>query len=317
MLKTKNHRIFSIFLRKVSEIIVVEPLKFTNMENNDLMIYDEDDLRSKIHMLRGGLVMLDRDLAALYEVETKYLKRQVKRNIERFPDDFMFQLTNEEVSILRCQFGTSRWGGDRYLPFAFTKNGVAMLSGVLNSGKAVDVNIRIMRAFTAISRMVSINTNISQRISNIEYHQIETDKRIDEVFKRLDIETPHEGLFYNGQIFDAYNFISDLIRKAKEEIILIDNYIDDSVLKILNKRGNDVTATIYTSKISDNLKLDLTKHNSQYPPIKIEILNKFHDRFLIIDDDLYHIGASFKDLGKSVFAFSKLKIDKELILSRL
>jgi len=287
------------------------------MKNDDLMIYDEDDLRSKIYTIRGVLVMLDSDLAMLYEVETKYLKRQVKRNTERFPDDFMFQLTKEEMSILRCQIGTSRWGGDRYLPFAFTKNGVAMLSGVLNSGKAVDVNILIMRAFTAMGRMASIDSNISQRISHIEYRQIETDKRIDDIFKRLDMDIPKEGVFYDGQIFDSYNFISNLIRKARHEIILIDNYIDDSVLKILNKRAINVSATIYTSHISENLKLDVDKHNSQYPAINIEVLKKFHDRFLIIDDDLYHIGASIKDLGKSVFAFSKMGIDKGVITALL
>ena len=137
------------------------------MENNDLTIYNDDDLKSKIYTIHGVLIMLDRDLAMLYDVETKYLKRQVKRNIERFPDDFMFQLTKEEMSILRCQFGTSRWGGERYLPFAFTKNGVAMLSGVLNSQKAVDVNIRIMRAFTTMSHIASINYSFSQRLSNM------------------------------------------------------------------------------------------------------------------------------------------------------
>ena len=189
-----------------------------------------------------------------------------------------------------------------------------MLSGVLNSGKAVEVNIRIMRAFTAMSRIMSISSNFSQRLSNIEYHQIETDKKIDDIFKRLDPDMPLEGIFYNGQIFDAYNFISDLIRKAKKEIILIDNYIDDSVLKILDKREENVSATIYTAHISEKLKLDLEKHNSQYPPINIEILKKFHDRFLIVDDDVYHIGASFKDLGKSVFAFSKMGLEKEKIL---
>jgi len=292
-------------------------INFIDMKNDDLMIYDEDDLRSKIYTIRGVLVMLDSDLAMLYEVETKYLKRQVKRNTERFPDDFMFQLTKEEMSILRCQIGTSRWGGDRYLPFAFTKNGVAMLSGVLNSGKAVDVNILIMRAFTAMGRMASIDSNISQRISHIEYRQIETDKRIDDIFKRLDMDIPKEGVFYDGQIFDSYNFISNLIRKARHEIILIDNYIDDSVLKILNKRAINVSATIYTSHISENLKLDVDKHNSQYPAINIEVLKKFHDRFLIIDDDLYHIGASIKDLGKSVFAFSKMGIDKGVITALL
>ena len=181
-----------------------------------------NNIESMIYVVRETQVMLDRDLAMLYEVETKYLKRQVKRNIERFPDDFMFQLTKEEMSILRCQIGTSRWGGDRYSPFAFTKNGVAMLSGVLNSSKAVDVNIKIMRAFTTMSRIVSINSDIYQRISNIEYHQIETDKRIDDVFKKLDTNKPKEGIFFDGQIFDSFVFIIDLSKKAKTEIILID-----------------------------------------------------------------------------------------------
>ena len=287
------------------------------MENNDLTIYNDDDLKSKIYTIHGVLIMLDRDLAMLYDVETKYLKRQVKRNIERFPDDFMFQLTKEEMSILRCQFGTSRWGGERYLPFAFTKNGVAMLSGVLNSQKAVDVNIRIMRAFTTMSHIASINYSFSQRLSNIEIRQIETDKKIDDIFKRLDPDIPNEGIFFNGQIFDAYTLISDLIRKAKKEIILIDNYIDDSVLKILDKRDKNVSATIYTAHFSEKLQLDLAKHNSQYLPINIKILKKFHDRFLIIDDDVYHIGASIKDLGKSVFAFSKMGLEKGIILSIL
>lgn len=156
---------------------------------------------------------------------------------------------------------------------------------------------------------------VNQRIERLEQRVTKTEEKID-FFVKTSLP-PVEGIFYDGQIFDAYNFISDLIRKAKKEIILIDNYIDDSVLKILNKRGNGVTAKIYTSRISDNLKLDLAKHNSQYPPINIEVLNKFHDRFLIIDDDLYHIGASFKDLGKSVFAFSKLGIGKEIILNIL
>ena len=287
------------------------------MENNDLTIYNDDDLKSKIYTIHGVLIMLDRDLAMLYDVETKYLKRQVKRNIERFPDDFMFQLTKEEMSILRCQFGTSRWGGERYLPFAFTKNGVAMLSGVLNSQKAVDVNIRIMRAFTTMSHIASINYSFSQRLSNIEIRQIETDKKIDDIFKRLDPDIPNEGIFFNGQIFDAYTLISDLIRKAKKEIILIDNYIDDSVLKILDKRDKNVSATIYTAHFSEKLQLDLAKHNSQYIPINIKTFKKFHDRFLIIDDDVYHIGASIKDLGKSVFAFSKMGLEKGIILSIL
>lgn len=156
---------------------------------------------------------------------------------------------------------------------------------------------------------------INQRFERLEQRVSKTEEKID-FFVKTSLP-PVEGIFYDGQIFDAYNFISDLIRMAKKEIILIDNYIDDSVLKILNKRSNGVLATIYTAHMSENLKLDLSKHNSQYQPINIEVLKKFHDRFLIIDDDLYHIGASFKDLGKSVFAFSKMGIDKKIILSIL
>lgn len=284
-------------------------------KKNDIMVMN--NIESMIYVVRDSQIMLDRDLAMLYEVETKYLKRQVKRNIERFPEDFMFQLTKEEMSILRCQFGTSRWGGERYLPFAFTKNGVAMLSGVLNSGKAVDVNIKIMRAFTTMSRIVSINSNIYHRISSIEYHQIETDKRIDDVFKRLDTNKPKEGIFFNGQIFDSFVFIIDLIKKAKREIILIDNYVDETVLIMLDNRNKNVVASVYTARITEKLKLALAKHNSQYQPINIDVVKRFHDRFLIIDDDVYHIGASLKDLGKSVFAFSKMEIEKEILLSLL
>ena len=159
---------------------------------------------------------------------------------------------------------------------------------------------------------------VNNRIDRLEVKVYKLEEKTNEIVTEIKGHLPpHEGIFYNGQIFDAYSFISDLIRKAKKEIILIDNYIDDSVLKILNKRGDAVDATIYTSRIFDNLKLDIEKHNSQYPPIKITSLNKFHDRFLIIDDDVYHIGASFKDLGKSVFAFSKMGFEKAKILSIL
>ena len=156
---------------------------------------------------------------------------------------------------------------------------------------------------------------VNQRLERLEQRVANTEEKIDFFVKSA--LPPVEGVFFNGQIFDAYSLISDLIRKAKKEIILIDNYIDDSVLKMLDKREEDVSVTIYTSHISEKLQLDLTKHNSQYLPISIKIFKKFHDRFLIIDDDVYHIGASIKDLGKSVFAFSKLGLEKEIILSIL
>ncbi len=260
--------------------------------------------------------MLDRDLSMLYRVETGQLNRQVKRNIERFPSDFMFQLSKEEVEILKCQIGISSWGGNRYLPYAFTENGIAMLSSVLRSPTAIEANIRIMRAFTSMRHFFASNAQIFQRLSNIEYHQIETDKRIDEVFKKIDAQTPpQQGIFFDGQVFDAYCFVSNLIKKAKQSIVLIDNYVDDSVLSVLDKRKNSVTAIIYTQKISPQLQLDINKHNSQYPIIEVFQFNKAHDRFLLIDEKVYHIGASIKDLGKKWFAFTLMRdiTAKELI----
>lgn len=273
------------------------------------------DIQPMIRVIRGQQVIIDRDLALLYGVETKRLNEQVKRNIERFPDDFMFQLNKEEVEILKSQNATSSWGGDRRLPYAFTEQGIAMLSSVLKSQTAVDVNIRIMRAFVSMRRLIATNAQLFQRLETIEYHQLEmkqhqevTDKRIDEVFRRLDANiSPIQGIFYDGQIFDAYRFVSDLIRKAEHSIVLIDNYVDDTVLTLLDKRGNGVTVTIYTQRISNQFQLDVDRHNAQYSPIEIKQFNKAHDRFLLIDDEVYHIGASIKDLGKKWFGFTLMR----------
>ena len=273
------------------------------------------DIKPMIRVVRGQQVMIDRDLALLYGVETKRLNEQVKRNIERFPDDFMFQLSKEDVEILKSQNATSSWGGDRRLPYAFTEQGIAMLSSVLKSQTAVDVNIRIMRAFVSMRRFIATNAQLFQRLETIEYHQLEmkqrqevTDKRIDEVFKRLDANIPpSQGIFYDGQVFDAYRFVSDLIRKAKHSIVLIDNYVDDTVLALLDKRQNGVMATIYTQRISSRFQLDVDRHNVQYPPIEIMQFNKAHDRFLLIDDEVYHIGSSIKDLGKKWFGFTLMR----------
>ena len=273
------------------------------------------DIKPMIRVVRGQQVMIDRDLALLYGVETKRLNEQVKRNIERFPDDFMFQLSKEDVEILKSQNATSSWGGDRRLPYAFTEQGIAMLSSVLKSQTAVDVNIRIMRAFVSMRRFIATNAQLFQRLETIEYHQLEmkqhqesTDKRIEEVFKRLDANIPpSQGIFYDGQVFDAYRFVSDLIRKAKHSIVLIDNYVDDTVLALLDKRQNGVMATIYTQRISSRFQLDVDRHNVQYPPIEIMQFNKAHDRFLLIDDEVYHIGSSIKDLGKKWFGFTLMR----------
>lgn len=273
------------------------------------------NIQPMIRVIRDRQVMLDRDLSVLYGVETRRLNEQVKRNIERFPDDFMFQLTKEELDYLMSQNATSSWGGTRKLPYAFTEQGIAMLSSVLKSKTAVEVNIRIMRAFVSMRRFITTNAQLFQRLETIEYHQLEmkqhqevTDKRIDEVFRRLDANTPPmQGIFYDGQVFDAYRFVSDLIRKAEHAVVLIDNYADDTVLTLLDKRKEGVSATIYTQRIGNQFQQDVDRHNAQYPLIRVKRFCKAHDRFLLIDDEVYHIGASIKDLGKKWFGFTLMR----------
>ena len=291
----------------------------TKCDNHELA----GNIEPLIKVIRGQQVMLDKDLATLYGIETKVLNQTVKRNIERFPDDFRFELSREEC--LRSQFVTSNGrGGNRYSTYAFTEQGVAMLSSVLRSKTAIEVNIQIMRAFVSMRHFMVNNASVFSRLETIEYHQLEilqhqqdtdkhleeSDKRIDEVFRRLDEGNakPKQGVFYNGQIYDAYTFVSDLIKSAKKCIILIDNYVDDTVLTLLDKRENGVSAVIYTQQISRQLQLDIDRHNAQYAPIDVETFRLSHDRFLCIDDDVYHIGASIKDLGKKWFGFSKMEI---------
>ena len=275
-----------------------------------------DNIESLIKVIRGQQVMLDKDLATLYGVETRVLNQTVKRNIERFPDDFRFELSREEC--LRSQIVISNGrGGNRYSTYAFTEQRVAMLSSVLRSQTAIEVNIQIMRAFVSMRHFMVNNASVFSRLETMEYHQLEmqqhlqeSDKRIDEVFRRLDEGNakPKQGVFYNGQIYDAYTFVCDLIKSAKKRIILIDNYVDETVLTLLDKRENGVSATIYTQQISRQFQLDIDRHNAQYAPIDVETFRLSHDRFLCIDDDVYHIGASIKDLGKKWFGFSKMEI---------
>ena len=283
----------------------------------------ESKVESLIRVIRGQQVMLDRDLAELYGVETRRLNEQVKRNIERFPEDFMFQLTSNEFDNLKSQIAISSWGGVRKLPYAFTEQGVAMLSGVLKSSTAVEANIRIMRAFVSMRHFMVNNAAIFQRLETIEFNQLESNKvqakilahqevqdhRIDEIFRRLDegMYKPKQGIFFDNQIYDAYSFVSELVKSAKQRIILIDNYVDETVLTLLDKREDTVSAIIYTQQISRQLRLDVDRHNSQYPPIEISVFRRSHDRFLCIDDTVYHVGASIKDLGKKWFAFSKME----------
>ena len=292
-------------------------------ENNELTTNRDplvvvDNIETLIKVIRGQQVMLDKDLATLYGVEAKVLNQAVKRNVERFPDDFRFQLTKEEC--LRSQIVTlnEKQGQHlKYMPYAFTEQGVAMLSSALRSQTAIDVNIQIMRAFVSMRHFMVNNASVFSRLETIEYHQFEmqqhqqeTDKRIDEVFRRLDEGNakPKQGVFYNGQVYDAYTFVSDLIKSAKKRIILIDNYVDETVLTLLDKRENCVSAVIYTQQISRHFQLDIDRHNAQYAPIDVETFRLSHDRFLCIDDDVYHIGASIKDLGKKWFGFSKMEI---------
>ena len=277
-----------------------------------------DNIEPLIKVIRGQQVMIDRDLATLYGVETKRLNEQVKRNMERFPERFRFQLTKEEMNelVTNCdRFNSLKHSTVR--SYAFTEQGVAMLSTVLRSETAIRVSIRIMDAFVAMRRFMVTNAEVFQRLSTMEYHQLEmqqhlqeSDKRIEEVFRRLDEGNakPKQGVFYNGQIYDAYTFVSDLIKSAKRRIILIDNYVDETVLTLLDKRGEGVSAVIYTQQISRQFQLDIDRHNAQYAPIDVETFRLSHDRFLCIDDDVYHIGASIKDLGKKWFGFSKMEI---------
>ena len=282
------------------------------MENKPTI--SQMEIKNLIYTIRGKQVMLDSDLASLYQVETKNLNKAVKRNIERFPASFCFQLTEKEVENLRFQFGTSslNYGGRRYLPYAFTEQGVAMASAILRSDIAVRMSVQIMEAFVEMRRMLISNASLFHRLDNIELRQLEADQKFEEIFKALESDKLHseKGIFYNGQVFDAYAFVSDIIRSAGSSIILLDNYVDDTVLTLLGKRNDNVTATILTKSISNQLRLDLQRYNSQYPAIDIEIFSDAHDRFLIIDNtELYHIGASLKDLGKKWFAFSRMDIE--------
>jgi hypothetical protein len=293
------------------------------MESKEVKIY-RNELENRIFTIRGKQVMIDRDLAELFQVETKQLNRATKRNLDRFPERFMYQLTELEVQNLRCQFGTSSLknihGETRYLPFVFTEHGVSMLPSVLNSKTAINISIQIIDTFVEMRRIISENSLIDQRLNKLERKQIDSEIKFEEIFKALENKNlkPDKGIFFDGEIFDAYTFVSEIIRKAEKSIILIDNYIDDTVLTLFSKRQKGVNITIYTKEISKQLQLDIDKFNAQYPTIEAKILKDSHDCFLIIDEtELHHIGASLKDLGKKWFAFSKMNSESLVVLSKL
>lgn len=280
-----------------------------------------EHIQGCIRVIRGEQVILDRDLAQLYQVETSQLNRQVKRNIQRFPGDFMFQLTKEEADSLKCQNGTSSWGGDRRaLPHAFTEQGVSMLAGLLRSEVAINANIAIMRAFVAMRRFLSANAGMFQRIERLEHRQMLTDQKMEQVLKRMDELAPAitpEQIFATGCVWDAWSYVSQLVRSAKQRIILIDNFVDERVLLLLTKRADGVSATIH-SRYTQQFLLDLEKHNGQYEPIGfVQTPHKSHDRFLIIDDEVYLMGASIKDMGTSLCAITRLEMKPDTIMSLL
>ena len=287
----------------------------------DSLIEIQNDIESRILTLRGKQVMLDRDLAELYGIKVKRLNEQVKRNIDRFPGNYRFQLNDKEFMelVANCdQFKSLKHSSVN--PHAFTEAGVAMLSAVLHTPVAIQVSVQIINAFVAMRKLIYTNIGFIQRIENIEQKQIETDKKIDKIFDALESKdlAAKCGIFFEGQIFDAYVLASDIIKSAKQSIILIDNYIDESVLTLLSKKSSHIKVTLLTREISNQLKLDIIKFNGQYPLLEAKIFNLSHDRFLIIDErEVYHLGASLKDLGKKWFAFSRMGDCGQWLLERI
>ena len=275
------------------------------------MIKFEESIRNRIYSIRGFQVMLDRDLAELYGVETKRLNEAVKRNKERFPDNFCFQLENDEYDSLRSQFATlkkKRGQHRKYMPLAFTEHGVVMLSAVLKSERAIEINIKVVNAFIEMRKFIQSNAQVFQRLDRVELKQIETDQKFEKVFDALESKDriPEQGIFFEGQVFDAYKFVSDLFRSAGKSIVIIDNYVDDTVLIHLTKVNKDVKVKILTKSISEQFKLDLKKFEEQYFSIEVKVIRNTHDRFIIIDgESVHHFGASLKDFGKKLFGFSK------------
>ncbi len=287
----------------------------------EISLYDTEKLKDKIFTIRGQQVMLDVDLAEIYGYETKYFNRQIKNNIERFDEDFRFQLTDEEVANLRCKNFTSSWGGSRYKPYAFTEQGIYMLMTVLKGELAISQSKMLIRMFKEMKHFIQNNAHIFVEIDNIknhllqsDIHQKETDKKVSEIFTLLDKYNvcDKQGIFFQGQIFDAYAKFESFIAQATQEIILIDNYVDLSILERFAKKQSNVSVTIFTAPKNKLTAQDIQKFNAQYPTLTVNHTTKMHDRFLIIDkQNLYHIGASLKDLGKKCFAFEVL--DSSLI----
>ena len=297
------------------------------MEENKILIKNEisnEEIKYLIYTIRGKQVMLDSDVAMLYHYETKKINQAVKRNIERFPERFCFQLTEEELEIMWSQIVTTsklednKYRSKKYLPYVFIEQGIAMLSGILKSEVAVQVSIKIMDAFVEMRKFMNINKSLFEKVVSIENKMdkkfIEQDKKFDIIFDQLQLEENiKQRIFFQGQIYDAYSLIVDIIKKASKKILIIDNYVDDSILKMLTKKKNNVEVVILTSNKSNIQNIDIQKFNKEYPLLKVAKTNKFHDRFIVIDNkEMYHLGASIKDSGKKCFGINKIE-DIEII----
>ena len=285
---------------------------------------EEIKIENMIYEIRGKQVMLDSDVAMLYHYETKKINQAVKRNIDRFPERFCFKLTEEELETMWSQIVTTsrlednKYRSKKYLPYAFTEQGIAMLSGLLKNEIAVQVSIKIMDAFVEMRKYINLNKHLFEKVVTIENKMdkkfIEYDRKFDAVFNQLQHEENiKQRIFFDGQIYDAYSLVIDIFKKANKKILIIDNYIDDSVLKMLTKKNKNVEVVILTSDKSNIQKLDIQKFNKEYPILKVAKTNKFHDRFIVIDNkEMYHLGASIKDLGKKCFGINKIE-DMEII----
>ncbi len=290
--------------------------------SNCLVEINSSEIKNLIYTIRGEQVMLDSDLAILYGVSTKRLNEQVKRNNDRFPEKFMFRLTDDEYSNLKSQFATSsshnNYGGRRYNPYVFNQQGIAMLSAVLKSAVAVKVSIKIMDAFVEMRKFLVHNGEIFSRLDRVELQQLKYQKMTDEKFQKVfdyiaENKEVKQKIFFDGQIYDAFSLLVSIVKKANKSIILIDNYVDTITLDILSKRRERVKIDIYTSKKSKLTNTEIEKFNKQYAYLTRSYIDTFHDRFIIIDESTcYHIGASIKDAGNKSFAISKIE-DKQMI----
>ena len=294
--------------KQTGENMVQGNKQLPNMESSEVTI------KNLIYVVRGQQVMMDSDLAMLYQVETKVFNQAVKRNLERFPEKFRFQLTKEEYDSLRSQFVTSNGkGGRRYMPYVFTEQGIAMLSAVLRSDIAIQISIKIMDAFVEMRRFLTSNALMFEKINEMEVKQLafqkSTEEKFDKIFHYIsEHEESLQKIFFDGQIYDAFSLLVDLVSKAKKKLVLIDNYVDVGTLNILAKKKSDVEVIVYTVRKTRLSEADVNNFNQQYPTLEVKYTGVFHDRFLIIDDTCaYHIGASIKDAGKKCFGISLIE----------